>query len=68
MGKVKCAVVFESGKVILNGASKFIDIEETFEKLVKDLETFEYKNEEVRKKLNKQEIKSKRRKRQQKNK
>lgn len=35
MGRVKCVVVFESGKMILNGATNMSDIEEIFEKLVK---------------------------------
>jgi transcription initiation factor TFIID TATA-box-binding protein len=34
-GKVRCVVVFESGKVLLNGATTTSQIEETFQSLLK---------------------------------
>lgn len=33
MDKVKCVVVFQSGKMILNGATNVNDIEEIFDRL-----------------------------------
>lgn len=35
MEKVKCVILFENGKMILNGAKNFEDIDNTFQALVR---------------------------------
>lgn len=46
MGRVRCVVVFESGKIVMNGASKVEDLEGVYDVLVVDLEGYRLRDVE----------------------